>query len=218
MPDFTLGLLLAGKRRVLRFPDLAMTHNFVAHARYPVVDPTDQPLRIVDVGACVGGWTLAQLMAAPNAVVQCVEPNPAAWPYLLNNVGWNKRVRLNRHAASDVDGRVTLHPDQSNLGKTSIYGQGEALSVLATRLDGQIESPVDLLKIDAEGHEIHVLAGAERILRESRPLVLVEVLREQMARGGWTDRDLVALMIHHGYGGPEQINANDWLFRPKGKA
>lgn len=217
MPDFTLGLLLAGKRRVLRFPDLAMTHNFISHARYPVVDPTDQPLRIVDVGACVGGWTLAQLMAAPNAVVDCFEPNPAAWPYLLNNAGWNKRVFIHKQAASDRNERVVIHPDESNMGKTSVYGPGAAVPVKAVRLDNMFDG-MDLLKIDAEGHEIHVLAGAERILRESRPLVLVEVLREQMVRGGWTDRDLVALMIHHGYGGPEQINANDWLFRPKGKA
>ena len=35
---------------------------------------------------------------------------------------------------------------------------------------------VSLLKIDAEGFEDEVLAGAERLIRESRPVILIEIL------------------------------------------
>lgn len=216
MPDVTLGLLLAGKRRVLRFPDMVMAHNFTAHARFLAVAPTDQALRVVDVGACVGGWTAALLLAAPNAVVTCVEPNPAAWPYLLNNVGWNRSVTVLKAAASASGGDVLIYRDAQNVGKTSIYGQGEAVAALATRLDDAVAGPVDLLKIDAEGHELKVLAGAERILSAYHPTVIVEVLGAQMARGGWTETELVLGMRARGYGDPEKLNANDWMFRVKG--
>lgn len=218
MPDITLGLLLSGKRRVLRFPDMVMAHNFATHARFPALAATERALRIVDVGACVGGWTAAQLLTAPNAVVECVEPNPAAWPYLLNNVGWNRRVVIHKAAVGDADGDALIYADPENLGKTSIYGQGAPIAAVARRLDGLIAGPVNLLKIDAEGHELKVLAGAERILRESRPVVIVEVLGEQMARGGWNETQLVLGMRARGYGDPEKLNANDWLFRPKGQA
>jgi FkbM family methyltransferase len=218
MPEVTVGALLGRARRVLRFPDMVMAQNFTSHARYPAVAPTDDPVRLVDVGACVGGWTAAQLMAAPNAYVECFEPNERALPYLKNNVGWSKRVAIHVCAASDRAGITPITVDPTNFGKTSFYGSGgETASVITRRLDDEVGGRVDLLKIDAEGHEMHVLAGAVRILTEERPLVLVEVLGEQMARGGWSEYDLTRFMLAHGYGGPTPANGNDWLFRPKGK-
>jgi len=208
--------LLGKARRVLRFPDMRMAYNFTASACLPAVAPTEHALRIVDVGACVGGWTVAQLLAAPNAVFDCFEPNPAAWPYFRNNCAWNKNIRLQRLAVSDVEGEiVTLHVDPENMGKTSLYGTGTEIAAQAVTLDEFIKGRVDILKIDAEGHELHVLAGAERLLRQERPVVIVEVLGQQMARGGWTENDLIAFMAAHDYSAPARATNNDWLFQPR---
>lgn len=218
MPDFTLGLDLLGKRRTLRFPDMYMASNFLNHLRTPLTILNDRPLRVVDVGACVGGWTLANVAGLPQAMFECFEPNPAAWPYFRVNTEWCKRIRLHKVAASDQIGHVVMASDPDNLGKHSIYGDGDERRLLpALRLDDVLAGPVDLLKIDAEGHELKVLTGALAILDDCHPLVLVEVLQSQMTRGGWTEHELVRFMLAHGYGQPEQASHNDWLFRPKGQ-
>lgn len=56
------------------------------------------------------------------------------------------------------------------------------------RLDDVIAEKVSFLKMDVEGAELFVLRGAERILRESRPVILFEAL---------------SLTGHYGYGQQE---------------
>src|SRR5262249_8004332 len=46
--------------------------------------------------------------------------------------------------------------------------------VRTARLDSIIREPVAFVKIDVEGHELHVLNGAVGILEQSRPIFLVE--------------------------------------------
>lgn len=216
MSDLTVGLDLLGKRRMLRFPDVYMASNFLNHLRAPLVEASDQPLRIVDVGACVGGWTVAQLSQVPTATFDCFEPNPAAWPYFRVNTEWTKRVKLHKVAVSDRIGYLAMAGDPDNLGKHSAYGDGDRSTLPCLRLDDVIAGPVHLLKIDAEGHELKVLAGALAILEDCHPAVLVEVLGAQMQRGGWTERDLTAFMAAHGYGLGTPVSHNDWLFEQKG--
>jgi hypothetical protein len=45
-------------------------------------------------------------------------------------------------------------------------------------LDELVSGPVDLLKIDVEGMEMETLAGAVRLIEESRPAIYIEVLDE----------------------------------------
>lgn len=83
---------------------------------------------------------------------------------------------------------------------------------------------VDAITIDVEGSELTVLRGAERILREDRPLVWVSVHTDEQ----WMDenypldgRDAVVLFMEsHGYVG--ELLAIDheehWFFKPKERA
>ena len=49
-------------------------------------------------------------------------------------------------------------------------------------LDDLVEGPVDFLKIDVEGAEGRVVAGAQRILKTSRPVVATELSLEMLPR------------------------------------
>ena len=42
------------------------------------------------------------------------------------------------------------------------------------------EDPVDFIKIDAEGMELDVLEGASALIARDKPVIWVEVLRENM--------------------------------------
>jgi FkbM family methyltransferase len=199
--------------RTMVFPDISLLFSFAAHARFPVMQ-TDKPLRVVDVGGCVGGFTLAGLMHMPNATFDVIEPARACLPYLVENLSRLRGVRIYRCAASATPETLTLsYPDGfTKMGNASVYGAGNATeTVNGYPLEELIAGHVDLLKIDVEGHELAVLQGAERILNESHPSVLVEAKDVHLKRAGHSVNDLFAFLMDRGYGGVEGYG-NDYLF------
>jgi FkbM family methyltransferase len=128
---------------------------------------------LVEVGANIGYFTLLYAACAdPAAGIVCLEPEPDNLEELRRNVRVNdlRNVRVLPVAASDEDRTVTLRA-----GINGVVGQGGDLLVEAVRLDSVVDGPVDYLKIDVEGHEVHVLKGAEALLGRHHPNVIVEV-------------------------------------------
>ena len=70
--------------------------------------------------------------------------------------------------------------------------------VALDRLD--IQRPVRFIKMDVEGAEPQVVRGAERILREDRPIILSELHPVQLERAsGVIARDFLAQLRALGY-------------------
>ncbi len=68
-------------------------------------------------------------------------------------------------------------------GSTQTGGVRETVSVLTIALDWLLEQVArpDVLKIDVEGAESNVLRGAQRVLAEAQPVVLIEVYEDSRA-------------------------------------
>lgn len=121
----------------------------------------------VDVGANIGAFALrAAARVGSTGRVIAFEPNPAAQRRLRQNRALNPQLRVEviEAAVSDHSGEVRLaQPEAGNLGGVRIDDQGEVrvrcapLSELLPSL--KLTSPVQLLKIDVEGHETAVLRG-----------------------------------------------------------
>jgi FkbM family methyltransferase len=120
---------------------------------------------IVDVGANVGNHAVYFGRFLRPATLIPIEPNPAAVTLLKNNLA------LNGIAADERGFGLALH-DGQDLVVGRLAGEGD---VPVLPLDELIDGPVSFLKIDVEGMELDVLAGARRILAEDRPLLFVEV-------------------------------------------
>ena len=58
---------------------------------------------------------------------------------------------------------------------SDLFVADPAGTVRAVPLDRIVDGPVHFIKIDAEGMELEVLEGATRIVRESRPKIMIEV-------------------------------------------
>lgn len=144
----------------------------------------------IDVGANVGVYTVsAALRVGPAGRVIAVEADDEYVPRLRSNLARNgiENVTVVAAAAgaSDGEAELTIAADRafsSIKPLVSYRGAGEARTVPLHRLDmiwaDAGEPAVAFLKIDVEGAELEVIAGAERLLESSRPALVVEVSSE----------------------------------------
>lgn len=145
---------------------------------------------VVDVGAHVGYFSLVAALANPEAAVHGYEPVPLIFARLQTNQRINQVSNLVVHnqGVSDRSGsaEINIRFPMNNLLSTG--SSLEALSnapssaysttvQLITLDEAFADRKVDVIKIDVEGHEPHVLAGARAILERDRPAVLLEVLQ-----------------------------------------
>lgn len=145
---------------------------------------------IVDVGANTGFYSLLSLCVSRKVEVCAYEPFPPVFKILQENItqnGFSKRVTLSSFAVSNTNAVSTLYvPDAGHgLVETSASLNAEFKehigghqSVTVRKLDDLYPpgSDVAVVKVDAEGHDLDVLLGAETLIKRDRPIVFVEVL------------------------------------------
>jgi FkbM family methyltransferase len=140
---------------------------------------------VVDVGANIGYYTLlAAGKVGPRGRVHAVECSPKNLMVLSENVRKNKlqNVKIHPFAAASQRGMLTLNVSAVGLswfGPNSRWpdapGVSDAVTVPCVPLDEIVQSPVHVVKIDAEGADLDVLKGMKRILSENeRVSIIVE--------------------------------------------
>lgn len=137
----------------------------------------------LDVGANIGYYTLlAAGRVGPKGKVHSIECSPETFAVLSENVRRNnlKNVSLYQVAAARENGELQMNVSAVGLHWLSLHenypkteGTGKVARVPAKPLDDLIPSPVDVVKIDAEGVDLEVLQGMPRILRENPRIALV---------------------------------------------
>ncbi len=147
----------------------------------------------VDVGANIGLFTLKMAPIAGRVVA--VEPGDAAGTQLAANVALNgfRNVAIVRKALSDAPGRAVLfhNPLGDDPQAFSLLSDGSdagSETVELTTLDLLVADEglarVDCIKIDVEGAEGQVLAGARQTLERDRPTVIFEMNCPTLMKAG----------------------------------
>ncbi len=140
----------------------------------------------VDIGAHVGSY--AMRLGKNFRWVYAFEPNPVPLELLLRNLAVNHipNVQVEQAAISDRDGWRTLRIPSKFLPGTTISDKhyewlpfDKTIQVRGYCLDNYfkgLDCRVDFVKIDVEGHELAVLNGMKRLIRNTPSMVLsVEV-------------------------------------------
>jgi FkbM family methyltransferase len=156
----------------------------------------------VDVGANIGLHTLAMSEACgPTGRVLALEPEPDNIRLWRRNMEANgcQNVELLSMAASDRTETLELFLNEANRGDHRVYdpgGERSSVQVPAGRLDEVLSEKQlrpSLLKIDVQGWEPKVLAGARPSLEGTYPLaVLTEFWTEGLTTAGSSAADYVA--------------------------
>jgi FkbM family methyltransferase len=134
----------------------------------------EHPRCAVDVGANIGVYSLYQVMLKHAEQVIAFEPSPEVFRRLAKNIEINgiRNVRAVNAAVGDAPGTLSFTEDRiSANGRVSETG---TLKVACVRLDDELRNvpSIDILKIDTEGYETHVLRGASETLKKTQRIAL----------------------------------------------
>ena len=157
------------------------------------------PVRIVDIGAHRGEWAMVCAKLFPKAEILSLEPVPEYFRNARARASRFPRWQVVCAAAGRERGTLPLEVrgQRSSLkriagaefaewvsGTTPSEGiQSVEVDTLDALLGRQGFSPVDLLKIDAEGYEREILVGASNTLKHTKQ-ILIEVRFYELFEGG----------------------------------
>jgi FkbM family methyltransferase len=134
--------------------------------------------RFADVGAGIGYYAILLKRLRPSAEVFCFEPLRVHAEYLAMNLRLNHidaaSVPVAQHAVCDRTGREPFHEENFGSRLTQEYGPTSS-TVDTTTLEAIVEGingPLDLVKIDVQGDERRVIAGAGRARKQIRAWII----------------------------------------------
>ncbi len=129
----------------------------------------------IDVGANVGTFALpASRKVGPEGKVIAIESSPRIFSYLQHNIRLNQASNVHplHHAVysqDQIDVPFYEAPaDHFGMGSIGAQFHADPIHVPAITLDRVVENlgidHVDMIKIDVEGFEAHVIQGAHKLL------------------------------------------------------
>jgi len=171
-------------------------------------------MTVVDAGANIGAHTvyLAQAVG-PRGRVLAFEPQRVLYQMLCGNLALNLHANVSTYNAGlgASDGKMSVprvdYSQGGNFGSVGLSaGPGDEVAVLT--LDSLRLPACHLIKIDVEGMEREVLAGAADTLARHSPLLYVENDRQQLSKDliGWLLSKHYRLYWHL----PALFNANNF--------
>ena len=180
---------------------------------------------VVDVGANLGLYTLAAARrVGTGGSVFALEPDPRAVRRLRRHLGMNRlrdRVRVIHACAGEADGAIPFAFNARTYWSSGVVmraSEGTTFAAVPVLALDTLFDRIDVLKVDVEGMEGRVLAGAGRLLadEEVRPrAILVEVHDEPLALRGESWVAIRAAIPGYDW---EELGDSDpaqWLGRPR---
>lgn len=165
----------------------------------------------VDVGANLGWYTCLASRSMPDGRVYGFEMDDLNYALLEKNVKLNKctNVEIHNVAVSDVSGVVSYRRENRRPSATFRMEPDKAekhlpelASVHSITLDEFFESQSavpDVVKIDVEGAEMYVLNGMKHILRDNKPILLLEVHPLWLRQFNSSIPEILSALMENGY-------------------
>jgi FkbM family methyltransferase len=161
---------------------------------------------VFDVGANVGDWTTSLLQNAHSGIeVHAFEPSAGTFEMLQKRCTHFPFVTLIPMACSDVVGTAWMIEVGAGAGTNALTSDPSHASrkVSVTTIDSYCQSigisHIDLLKIDAEGHDFNVMLGTRAMLESHRIEVIQFEYNHRWISSRRVLKDAFDLLVPLGY-------------------
>ena len=173
-----------------------LERSFVTHEYEPldfkVLKRLSTPgFKFIDIGANIGLYSLFVAQKLGSSIVYAYEPSTREYKTMLDNIIFLNshlfgKIVLSKMACSCDEGLHQMNiAEDFDRGSNSLgefYYENTKLktteAVMCTTLDRQLEhvslSPLDIIKLDTDGHEFDVLIGARKTINSGHPILLIE--------------------------------------------
>lgn len=166
-----------------------------------------------DIGANIGYYSLLAALVNPNTRTVGFEPASGPLFFFRENVRLNNfdNITIEDVALSDQMGELTFYEirnkkypylkhnlaGESNAGSKTKSRDFVPVVVRTTTLENYVDAHesqrIDLIKMDTEGTEHHILAHAGRVLKDMKPIVICETLFNTI------ESELESIFSQYGY-------------------
>ncbi len=173
------------------------TKVFLSHLR--------KGMTVMDIGANIGVYALYfARKVGPNGRVYAFEPVPEYFERLKEHIALNNATNIVPVPLALFDRKGTVKMSVAE-GASSIfcYSTDQFVEVPATTLDDFVAEQgikrVDALKLDVEGAELKVIHGADKTIRQFKPVMMVELNEYTLRAAGTSPEELFQTITSYGY-------------------
>lgn len=163
----------------------------------------------IDIGANIGVFTVLA-SAGAGATVYAFEPFPSTYMHLMDNINLNHghiHVFPFQICIGDSDGDIEFEIDRRSSSRNHVRPENSddrytagVIRVPIRTLDSIIDRPAICLKIDVEGYESSVIAGAQSTLDSSSLCaVIIEMNPAALKNYGHDPSELHLHMLSKGF-------------------
>ena len=164
---------------------------------------------VFDIGANIGYYTLiAAKIVGASGLVYAFEPDPENYELLVKNIklnGFTNVVPIPK-ALSNTSGKQRMYKDGNNWGMVSfsaknVSTKSRAFDTETATLNEfeQTVSKLDIIKMDVEGAEGHVITGGQELLSKYAPVIFMEFIPASLKNTGTSPDELIESVANLGY-------------------
>lgn len=158
---------------------------------------------VVDIGANIGYYALMEARICRE--VLAIEPEPSNYELLLSNIELNgyKNVATLLSAVGDRNGAVELALSEvANWHRVKTRGtKKDTITVPMVTMDAYLMGKrVDMVRMDVEGYEFHILKGMEQTIANNPGLTLfIELHGEYLKEYGTSAEEVLEFLSKHNF-------------------
>jgi len=164
--------------------------------------------RFVDIGTNIGMISmLGAYLVGKNGRVDGFEPNQDCVALFKNNLDLNaiEHVKIHPVGLSDSNQVLPLNLTSEHTGTATLASVSGVINSYDVNLvigDDVLLSypmPINLIKIDVEGYEMHVLKGLTKTLHKYKPPLITEFIESHFIRAGTNSNEIKMFLKSFGY-------------------